>query len=263
VWRMITFVPESHSVDVVVDAQQARELGIGLGVFHQLINDLPPSRLADTLEGFHITPGYLPAYRRALVNTTVEPCEASEHCLAFIRDREGDCDVLERAKERGELPLRPIHGDPKINNVMLDRRSGRAIALIDLDTVKPGLVHYDIGDCLRSCCNRLGEETSDHQNVEFDLELADAILAGYLSVAGSFLSAAERRYIPDAARLISFELGMRFFSDYLQGNIYFQANDPQHNLRRAMVQFQLTTSIEAQLPQLRHLVDRHAKAVSI
>ena len=263
VWRMITFVPESHSVDVVVDAQQARELGIGLGVFHQLINDLPPSRLADTLEGFHITPGYLPAYRRALVNTTVEPCEASEHCLAFIRDREGDCDVLERAKERGELPLRPIHGDPKINNVMLDRRSGRAIALIDLDTVKPGLVHYDIGDCLRSCCNRLGEETSDHQNVEFDLELADAILAGYLSVAGSFLSAAERRYIPDAARLISFELGMRFFSDYLQGNIYFQANYPQHNLRRAMVQFQLTTSIEAQLPQLRHLVDRHAKAVSI
>ena len=146
---------------------------------------------------------------------------------------------------------------------MLDRRSGRAIALIDLDTVKPGLVHYDIGDCLRSCCNRLGEETRDHQNVEFDLELADAILAGYLSVAGSFLSAAERRYIPDAARLISFELGMRFFSDYLQGNIYFQANDPQHNLRRAIVQFQLTTSIEAQLPQLRHLVDRHAKAVSI
>lgn len=263
VWRMITFVADARSVDVVEDAPQARQLGIGLGVFHQLISDLQPARLTDTLEGFHITPNYLAAYRRALVHTTVEPCEGSERCMAFIREREGDCDLLELAKERGELPLRAIHGDPKINNVMLDRRSGHAVALIDLDTVKPGLVHYDIGDCLRSCCNRLGEETRDHGAVGFDLELADAILAGYLSVAGSFLSPTERHYIPDAARLISFELGLRFFSDYLQGNPYFRAEDPKHNLRRALVQFQLTASIEAQLPELRRLVERHAAPVSL
>lgn len=263
VWRMITFVPNARSVDVVEGAQQARELGIGLGVFHQLISDLPPAHLADTLEGFHITPGYMAAYRKALVRTTVQPCRGSEHCLAFIREREGDCDLLERAKERGILPIRPIHGDPKINNVMLDQRSGQAVALIDLDTVKPGLVHYDIGDCLRSCCNRLGEETWEHAAVEFDLQLAEAILDGYLSQAGSFLSATECRYIPDAARLISFELGLRFFSDYLQGSTYFQADDPKHNLRRALVQFQLTASIEAQLPELRHLVDRHAATASV
>ena len=263
VWRMITFVPNARSVDVVEAPHQARELGIGLGVFHQLISDLPPAHLADTLEGFHITPSYLAAYRKALVRTTVQPCRDSEHCLAFIREREADCDLLERAKERGVLPIRPIHGDPKINNVMLDQHSGQAVALIDLDTVKPGLVHYDIGDCLRSCCNRLGEETRQHEAVEFDLKLAEAILAGYLSEAGSFLSAAECRYIPDAARLISFELGLRFFSDYLQGSTYFQANDPKHNLRRALVQFQLTASIEAQLHELRHLVDRHAAAASV
>ena len=256
IWRTITYVPDADCVDVVEGPAQARELGIGLGLFHQLISDLPPTALADTLEGFHITPLYLEAYHKALVNTEQQPCEASERCIAFIREREQLCDLLERAKERGELPVRPIHGDPKINNVLLDRQSGQAVALIDLDTVKPGLVHYDIGDCLRSCCNRLGEETLDFAAVRFDLELAEAILEGYLGAAGSFLSDAELRYIPDAARLISFELGLRFFSDYLCGSTYFKADRPRHNLDRALVQFALTASIEAQLPALRQLVER-------
>ena len=263
VWRTITYVPDSTCVDVVGGAHQARELGLGLGLFHLLISDLPATALADTLEGFHITPGYLAAYHRALVNTDCQPSAASERCMAFIREREALCDVLERAKQRGELPMRPIHGDPKINNVLLDRRSGEAIALIDLDTVKPGLVHYDIGDCLRSCCNPLGEETDQIEAVHFDLNLADALLEGYLAVAGSFLTEAELRYIPDAAQLISFELGLRFFSDYLLGSTYFKANHPDHNLQRALVQFQLTASIESQMPALRHLVERHAAAASV
>ena len=258
IWRTITYVPDAVCVDVVAGPAQARELGIGLGLFHQLISDLPPAALADTLEGFHITPLYLDAYHKALVNTQQQPCEASERCITFIREREQLCDLLERAKQRGELPVRPIHGDPKINNVLLDRESGQAVALIDLDTVKPGLVHYDIGDCLRSCCNRLGEETLALEAVTFDLELAEAILGGYLGVAGSFMSEAELRYIPDAARLISFELGLRFFSDYLCGSTYFKADRPRHNLERALVQFALTASIEAQLPALRQLVERLA-----
>jgi Ser/Thr protein kinase RdoA (MazF antagonist) len=263
VWRTITYVPDSTCVDVVDGVNQARELGLGLGLFHQLISDLPPTALADTLEGFHITPGYLAAYHRALVKTDCQPSAGSDRCMAFIREREALCDLLERAKQRGELPLRPIHGDPKINNVLLDRRSGEAVALIDLDTVKPGLVHYDIGDCLRSCCNPLGEETDQIEAVHFDLNLADALLEGYLAVAGSFLTEAELRYIPDAAQLISFELGLRFFSDYLLGNTYFKANHPDHNLQRALIQFQLTASIESQMPALRHLVERHAAAASV
>ena len=238
-------------------------LGIGLGLFHLLISDLPTTDLADTLEGFHITPGYLKAYHRALVNTDRQPSAGSDHCMAFIRERESLCDRLEQAKANGELPLRPIHGDPKINNVLLDRHTGEAVALIDLDTVKPGLVHYDIGDCLRSCCNRLGEETDQIDAVHFDLHLADAVLEGYLGVAGRFLSEAELRYIPDAAQVISFELALRFFSDYLAGNTYFKANHPDHNLQRALVQFQLTASIEAQMPALRHLVESHATTASI
>jgi len=263
VWRTITYVPDSSCTDVVEGAAQARELGIGLGLFHLLISDLPTTALADTLEGFHITPGYLEAYHRALVHTDRQPSSGSDHCMAFIREREALCDRLERAKARGELPLRPIHGDPKINNVLLDRHTGEAVALIDLDTVKPGLVHYDIGDCLRSCCNQLGEETNQIDAVHFDLQLADAVLEGYLGVAGSFLSETELRYIPDAAQLISFELGLRFFSDYLTGDTYFKANHPDHNLQRALVQFQLTASIEAQMPVLRRLVECHAATASV
>ena len=255
VWRTITYVPDSHCVDVVEGADQARELGLGLGLFHLLISDLAPSALADTLEGFHITPGYLRQYHRALVRTGVEACSAAQDCIRFIREREAMAAILEDAKATGELMLRPIHGDPKINNVMLDQSSGRAVALVDLDTVKPGLIHYDIGDCLRSCCNRLGEETEQVEAVHFDLDLAAAMLEGYLGVAGDVLSAADLRYIADSARLISFELGLRFFSDYLSGDTYFRARHAKHNLQRARVQFQLTASIEAQERPLRRLVE--------
>jgi len=255
-WRTITFVEQARSVDVIEGIPQARELGYGLGLFHHLISDLPPDQLADTLEGFHITPRYLEVYHRALVKSPLPASAGTDRCIAFIREREGLASVLEEAKQRGELSLRPIHGDPKINNVMLDINSGQAVALVDLDTIKPGLVHYDIGDCLRSCCNPLGEETSDIDAVHFDIDLAEAILTGYVSVARHFLTAADMAYIVDAARLISFELGLRFFTDHLAGNTYFKAAHPEHNLQRALVQFQLTASIEAQEQQLRAVVQQ-------
>ncbi|MFM7652255.1 MAG: phosphotransferase enzyme family protein [Vulcanococcus sp.] len=255
-WRTLTFVDDARSVEVIEHHQQAAELGWGLGLFHHLISDLPVDQLADTLEGFHITPRYLEAYHRELVRSQQPSSPLTAECMAFIRDREAFAGILEQAKARGELPLRPIHGDPKINNMLLDSGSGEAIALIDLDTVKPGLVHYDIGDCLRSCCNPLGEETTAFDAVHFDLDLAGAILEGYLGVAGGFLTPTELRYIPDAAKLISFELGLRFFSDYLAGSTYFKADHPEHNLHRAVVQFRLSASIEAQETALRALVDQ-------
>jgi Ser/Thr protein kinase RdoA (MazF antagonist) len=255
-WRALSFVEGAESLDVITGTDHAREVGTGLGIFHLLIHDLPPGTLADTLEGFHLTPGYLSGYHQVLMSTAVPHCPRTAWCTAFIREREGLAPVLEEARARGELKLRPIHGDPKINNVMLDRATGRAVALVDLDTVKPGLVQWDIGDCLRSGCNPLGEETTDLEAVRFDLELCEAILSGYLSMARGFLNQADYRYIFDAIRLISFELGLRFFSDHLAGNIYFKARHRQHNLDRALVQFRLTESIEAQEEAIRALVER-------
>ena len=255
-WRAIAYIDNANCLEVLQDPHQAREVGFGLGMFHLLISDLPASALADTLEGFHITPNYLAEYQQVLKHSQLAASAEAEWCINFIERRQPLAAVLEAAKARGELQLRPIHGDPKINNLMLDAESGQAIALIDLDTVKPGLVHYDIGDCLRSGCNPLGEETTNLAAVHFDLQLCEAILEGYLSVARAFLNEADHQYLYDAIRLIPFELGLRFFSDYLNGSVYFRSDFPNHNLQRALVQFKLTESIEAQEQEIRAILER-------
>ena len=139
---------------------------------------------------------------------------------------------------------------------MIDEASCQAIGLIDLDTVKPGLVHYDIGDCVRSCCNPAGEETLCLDDVSFDMELCEAILTGYLSVAGGFLSDRDLHYLPHCIRLIPLELGLRFLTDHLEGDVYFRCDRPGHNLQRALVQFQLTEAVEQQFNALELLVAR-------
>ena len=253
-WRAMSFIGASESFDTIKDIDHAREIGYGLGMFHTLISDLPVSSLADTLEGFHITPSYLAHYHQVLENSSVDHTSEVEYCVAFVRDRPTLPHVLETAKADGKLQMRPIHGDPKINNVLMDSTTGQAIGLIDLDTVKPGLVHYDIGDCLRSGCNLLGEETQQWEAVTFEPDLCEAILQGYGSVANAFLTEADYDYFYDAIRLIAFELGLRFLTDYLAGNVYFKSKYPSHNLDRALVQFKLTESIEAQASTIRAII---------
>jgi hypothetical protein len=137
---------------------------------------------------------------------------------------------------------------------MIDTTTGQAVSIVDLDTVKPGLVHYDIGDCLRSCCNLMGEETGQWERVHFDPDLCKAILQNYLSMARKFLTENDFDFIYDSIRLIAFELGLRFFADYLEGNIYFKVRRPEHNLARALVQFKLTESIESQETVIRNII---------
>ena len=206
-----------------MNPQHAREAGYALGRFQSLISDLEPMKMFDTLEGFHITPQYLDKYDQ-VKGQALRLGESPEicYCQEMIEMRRVWTSVLEDAKDRGNLQTRIIHGDPKINNFMISDQTGQAVSVIDLDTVKPGLVHYDIGDCLRSSCNPLGEETTDFERVRFDIDLAKSILEGYISVADEFLTENDYAYIFDAIRLIPFELGLRFFTDYAAGNIYFQ-----------------------------------------
>jgi len=245
-WRALSFIEAAQSFDTIKDLAHAAEVGYALGMFHKLLSDLPPERLADTLPGFHLTPGYLSHYDEVLAKHGPPPSPDVNYALQFISQRRAWAPVLEAAKAQGRLQLRPIHGDPKVNNVMLDTATGQAVAMVDLDTVKPGLVHYDIGDCLRSGCNPLGEETEHWEAVRFEPELGRAILKGYLSLARDFLTGSDYAYLYDAIRLLAFELGLRFFTDYLAGNVYFKAGHREHNLARALVQFKLTESIESQ-----------------
>ena len=259
-WRMLTFVENAETLQTIKSSQEAQQVGRALGVFHHLVNDIPADALADTLPGFHVTPGYFQTFKNGMAEALANPhfaiSQELEICLNFVNQRAGRVDVLEAALARGELKTRPIHGDPKVNNVMLCSTSGRALAMIDLDTVKPGLLHYDIGDCCRSGCNRQGEETEDLDAVVFDLSLCEAILEGYLSAAKETLNNHDFDYIVDAIHLITFELGLRFLTDHLAGNVYFKVNRPDHNLHRAKVQFKLVESIVQQEGTLRAIVER-------
>ena len=260
IWRMLTFVENAQTLQTIGSSQEAQQVGRALGVFHHLVSDIPARALADTLPGFHVTPGYFQSFKKVLAGALESPqfsiSPSLKVCLNFVHHRAGRVDVLEAALARDELQTRPIHGDPKVNNVMLCSTSGRALAMIDLDTVKPGLVHYDIGDCCRSGCNRQGEETEDLGAVLFDLGLCEALLEGYLSAAKDTLNNNDYDYIYDAIHLITFELGLRFLTDHLAGNTYFKVNRPAHNLHRANVQFKLVESIEQQESSIRAIVER-------
>jgi Ser/Thr protein kinase RdoA (MazF antagonist) len=253
-WRAISFIENSRSFDTIKNIRQAREVGYALGMFHDLLSDLPPDRLADTLEGFHNTPRYLRHYDAVLTKHRTRKSPEMHYCLQFVSKRSVWAHVLENARARGKLHLRPIHGDPKVNNIMMDKATGQAISIVDLDTVKPGLVHYDIGDCLRSACNLTGEESNQLETVHFETDLCQAILKGYFSMANEFLTVNDYHYLYDAVRLIAFELGLRYFTDYLEGNVYFKVKRPEHNLVRALGQFKLTESIELQAPAIRAII---------
>lgn len=253
-WRALTFIEAAESFDTVRDTKHAQEAGYAIGFFHNLTSDLPAESLADTLEGFHITPRYLQHHDGVMAQHRVSKSPEVKYCLKFIDERKDWARILEDAKAHGNLPLRTMHGDPKINNVLIDTATGLAVGIIDLDTAKPGLVHYDIGDCLRSGCNPLGEETGNWEAVYFDADICKAILKGYLSQARAFLTMNDYEYLFDAIRLMAFELGLRFFTDYLEGNVYFRAKHREHNLVRALVQFRLTESIESKESDIRKII---------
>ncbi len=251
-WRAISFIDSAQSHDTIKDLNHACEVGHALGMFQSLISDMPSAALADTLEGFHITPRYLRQFDVVHSQNGTHHSPEVDHCFKFIEDRRDFAHILENAN----LPLRPIHGDPKVNNVMIHTETGKAVSIVDLDTVKPGLVHYDIGDCLRSGCNPLGEDAENWEAVHFDPEIGAAILEGYLTEARAFLTTADYEYLFASIRLIAFELGLRFFTDHLAGDVYFKIKYPGHNLHGALVQFKLTESIEAHEGEIQNIIGK-------
>lgn len=254
-WRAQEFLEHTRAFDAISDIARAGEVGAALGRFHALIHDLDPARLHRTLPGFHDAPACFARLLRiaARPRRTVASPEL-RHGLSFAEARVGLTRALERPRREGKLPVRPIHGDTKINNFLFDVRTGKAVSLIDLDTVQPGLIHYDIGDCLRSGANPAGECPEDVASVRFELDIARAILKSWLAETRNFLTRQDHAHLYDAIRLIPFELGLRFLADHLDGDRYFRTEWPGQNLRRALVQFRLTAGIEAAETDLKTLI---------
>ena len=259
-WRAISQIASAHSYEKVRNADHAHEVGAVLGEFHHAIATLSTELLADTLPGFHVTPGYFKLLDEALATkdgqARLNGSKTASNVLKFIEDRRSWASVLEDAKDRGELQMRPVHGDPKTANIMIDDVTGKGTSIIDLDTVKPGLLLYDLGDCLRSCCNPGGEEAKDFNEIFFDTDLCEALLSGYLKYAKDALTDGDKKYMYDAIKLISYELGLRFFADFLAGDKHFKVREPGMNLLRARVQVRLCTSIEARESTIRRILDK-------
>ncbi|MCJ7551457.1 MAG: aminoglycoside phosphotransferase family protein [Anaerolineae bacterium] len=254
-WRAISFIEGARTWPEIKDTQHAREAGYALGRFQRLISDLDVSLLHDTLPGFHIMPRYLQYYDEVLEHHGIDLSKPElRYAADFVADRRAWAPVLQMACAAGKLRERPMHGDPKIDNIMIDNETGLAVGVIDLDTVKPGLVQYDIGDCLRSSCNPLGEETKHVDRVTFELDLCEMILKGYLPEARPFYTTADYDYLFDSLRVLAFEQGLRFFTDYLAHNVYYKVKYPENNLHRTLTQFRLVEHIEAQETQIRQMV---------
>jgi len=247
VWRILTYLEQTCSLPSISTPAQAEEIGATLGLFHRLLADLPLDTLIDPLPGFHNTPGYLEKYDTIL--TAPYNAEAKD-CRDFIEQRRKDAFFLEKAQQQGKVRQQIIHADPKVANFLFSLDKQRVVSLVDLDTVRPGLLLHDIGDCLRSCCNSLGEEMTTSEDILFRKDYFTATIRGYLATAADLLTPEDKRLLVDSAWLISFELGLRFYSDYLANNCYFKVDYSEQNLFRARIQFALARSIEQQYDRL-------------
>ncbi len=255
IWRLMEMIPDAVTLTRIETSMQAHETGRALGRFHGLVGSLPPERLGLSLPGFHRTPRYLDR-----LFTALEPGDRAAHsdsvraCVSFVRARTGLAEVLESARDSGRIRVRVTHGDPKIDNILFSRADGRALALIDLDTVQPGLIQHDLGDCLRSACNRRGEDARGEEAVRFDLNVCRGIVAGYAEATRGRLTDDDTALLYDAVRLMPFELGVRFLTDHLEGDRYFRVREPGENLRKAGVQFALVEDIERNEHRIRGII---------
>lgn len=245
-WRMYEYVEGAYTLDNAPSVEQAYTAAAAFGRFQALLRDLPAPRLHDTIPDFHHTAKRYQALLKAAdadLHNRATRCKAE---LAFAAKREAMTHVLVEMAARGEIVERATHNDTKINNVMFDEQTGRGVCVIDLDTVMPGLALYDFGDCVRTTATRAAEDERDLSKVQMEPELFQALVRGYLSEAREFLSEREIELLGFAGRLISFEIGIRFLTDYLNGDVYFKTSRPEHNLERARAQFALVASMEAQ-----------------
>lgn len=253
-WRMYLFVEGAVTYDKVETARQAYEAARAYARFQLLLADLPAPRLHETIPNFHNTSLRLQALQEVIQS---DPCNRAVEVkaeIAFAEHRAAMCVRLLDRFAKGEIPERITHNDTKFNNVMLDEKTWEGICVVDLDTVMPGLALYDFGDLVRSATASAAEDEQDVRKIRMRMEMFEALASGYLSEAAAFLNPAEREELVFSGRLITLEIGMRFLTDYLQGDTYFKIKRPSHNIDRCRGQFKMVESMESQADAMERVV---------
>ena len=253
-WRCYIYVDNARTYDVLETPAQAFAAAAAFGNFQLDLADMP-GRLNETIADFHHTPKRLAALEAALAADVKGRAAEVGPELEYIFKNRGEYALLIDGMNKGELFERTTHNDTKLNNVLIDDVSGEGICVIDLDTVMPGLPHYDFGDMVRTGTSPAAEDELDLSKVGMRFEMFEALLRGFLSSAGKFLNPREKELLPFSGKLITLEIGIRFLTDYLAGDVYFKIHREKHNLDRCRTQIKLAQSIQSQLPRMQKLVE--------
>ncbi len=255
-WRGYLFIEGARSYQTVENPEHFYKAGKAFGKFQSLLSDYPAEKLHDTIPNFHHTRLRFDALVEAVERDVKNRAKDVKDEIEFAFKRVDDTPVLVELLEKGELPLKVTHNDTKFNNVLIDDKTGEGICVVDLDTVMPGLSLYDFGDSIRFGASTAEEDEQDLSKVWMDLELYQRFTQGFLEAAGNSLTKMELEYLPFSAKLMTYECGIRFLTDYLNGDTYFRIHRPGHNLDRARTQFKLVADMETKLEEMAKIVNR-------
>src|SRR5512133_547857 len=256
VWRTFVFVEGVETYEAVQSPEQAYQAGRAFGEFQSLLVDLPGERLFETIPDFHHTRKRFAVLQRAIENDHYNRAKDAKPEIDFALKHEPVVDVILNAMAKGKIPERITHNDTKFNNVMMDVLTGEAMCIVDLDTVMPGCALYDFGDMVRTTTSPTLEDEPDLSKVKMQMPKFKRLAQGYLSTAGKFLTKTEKAHTAFSGKLITFEIGLRFLTDFLCGDSYFRIHRPAHNLDRCRTQFKLVSSIEKQEEAMQKYVDK-------
>lgn len=248
-WRVYYFIEDSICLQKAETDEDFYQTALAFGHFEELLTDFPADTLKETIVDFHNTPMRCAHFHRALDADAVHRCKEVEEEIAFLLAREEEMGMLQRMRDAGQLPVRVTHNDTKLNNVLFDRKTRKALCVIDLDTVMPGLSLYDFGDAIRFGAATAAEDEKDFSRMELDLHKYRIFLEGFRKACPG-LTKEEIRLLPAGAKIITLEQAVRFLADYLEGDVYYHTSYPGQNLDRARTQIRLAADMEKKWEQM-------------
>lgn len=257
-FRAYYFIEESFCFDKVEKPKDFYESALAFGHFQRLLADYPAEQLHETIPDFHNTIDRFAKFKKALEEDVMGRAKEVQKEIAFVLEREAFASVLMDLLKEKKLPLRVTHNDTKLNNIMIDRETGKGICVIDLDTVMPGLAVNDFGDSIRFGASTGAEDEINLDKISCDLSLFECYVKGFLEGCNKSLTKTEVEMLPTGAKMMTFECGMRFLTDYLQGDTYFKIHREGHNLDRCRTQFKLVQDMEAKWDQMHQIVKQYS-----
>lgn len=256
-WRAYTYVEDATSYDQVETPEDFYESAVSFGNFQRLLADYPAETLHETIVGFHDTKARFEVFKKAVADDVCGRAASVQDEINFVLEHEDVANVFGDMLAKGELPLRVTHNDTKLNNIMIDNKTRKGICVIDLDTVMPGLAMNDFGDSIRFGASTGAEDEKDLDKIWCDMELFDIYAKGFIEGCGGKLTAKEIEMLPMGAKVMTYECGMRFLTDYLQGDTYFKIHREDHNLDRCRTQFKLVADMEAKWDTMNEIIKKY------